>query len=363
MNHAPFQVAGRRTLLLAEGSFCAADGKTAVCVAMYRPGDVVAVLDSTRAGARVRDVLGFGGDAPVVATLDEALAHAPAVAVVGTAPVGGALDAALRAQLARCLEAGLDVVSGMHAFVADDRDLSAIAAASGARIWDVRRVEGDLPVSDGQGCTTGAAVVLTVGTDCGVGKMTVTAELERAALATGLRAAWAATGQTGIILRGRGIAVDRAVADFIGGAAQELVNAEGRDADIVFVEGQGAITHPGYAGVTLGLLYGAMPDAMVLVHDASRRRYKRLQAAIPPLREVVSLYEALLRPWKPARVAAIALNTSSLSAGDARRAVDDAAAETGLPATDAVRFGCGTILPAVLHAAGRRVPPTGEPRP
>lgn len=353
MNHAPFRIAGRRTLLLAEGSFCAAEGKTAVCIAMYRPGDVVAVLDSTRAGVRVRDLLGFGGDAPVVATVDEALALKPEVAVVGTAPVGGALGAALHAQLARCLEAGVDVVSGMHAFVADDRDLAALAASSRARIWDVRRVEGDAPVSDGRGCTTGASVVLTVGTDCGVGKMTVTVELDRAAVAAGARAAWAATGQTGIILRGRGIAVDRVVADFIGGAAQELVNAEGRDADVVFVEGQGSITHPGYAGVTLGLMYGAMPDAMVLVHDATRRKYKRLDAPLPSLQEAVALYESLMRPWKPARVAAVALNTSALSERDARRAVAAASEETGLPATDAVRFGCAGILPAVLRAAGR----------
>jgi uncharacterized NAD-dependent epimerase/dehydratase family protein len=349
MVQAPFPIAGRRALLLAEGSFSAVDGKTAVCFAMYRPQDVVAVLDSTRAGRRVRDALGFGGDAPVVATMDEALARSPELAVVGTAPMGGALEAETRAQIARCLEAGVDVVSGMHAFVAADPGLAAIARGTGARIWDVRRAEEAAAVSTGGGCRTGASVVLTVGTDCGVGKMTVTVELERAARAAGRRASWAATGQTGMILRGRGISVDRVVADFIGGAAEELVNAEGHDVDVVFVEGQGAITHPGYAGVTLGMMYGVMPDAMVLVHEAGRARYKRLARPIPPLRDIVALYESLMRPWKRSRVAAVALNTSALDEVGARRAIEAAERETGLPATDAVRFGCDAILPFVLR--------------
>jgi uncharacterized NAD-dependent epimerase/dehydratase family protein len=168
-----------------------------------------------------------------------------------------------------------------------------------------------------------------------------------------MRAAWAATGQTGIILRGRGIAVDRVIADFIGGAAEELVNLEGRDRDVVFVEGQGSIAHPGYAGVTLGLLFGCMPDAMVLVHEAGRARYRRLDHALPPLRELIELYEALMRPWKASRVVALALNTAALADPDARRALDAAEGETGLPATDVVRFGCDRILRAIREALRR----------
>jgi uncharacterized NAD-dependent epimerase/dehydratase family protein len=344
---APFPVAGRRLLLLADGCFSTADAKTAACIAMYRANDVVAVLDAARAGRSVRDVLGFGGDAPVVATLDDALGRRPEVAIVGTAPAGGELDPSMRDTVARCLRAGLDVVSGMHAFLSDDAELSAIARASGARVWDVRRVREVRAVSDGAGCTTGAKVVLTVGTDCNVGKMTVAVELERAARASGMRSAWAATGQTGIVLRGRGVPVDRVVADFVGGVAQILVDEEGRDADLVVVEGQGAVAHPGYAGVTLGLMYGVMPDAMVLVHVAGRERYKRFQPAIPPLREVVALYESLMRPYKGSRVVALALNTSGLSIDDARRALEDASQGTGLPAGDVVRFGTAPVWSAV----------------
>lgn len=350
--HAPFPFERRRLLLLADGCFTPMEAKTAVAMAMFRPGDVVAVLDATRAGRRVRDVLGFGGDAPIVATVDEALEHRPEIAVVGTAPAGGELDAHTRGQVARCLEAGLDVASGMHSFLADDPTLAALARASGARVWDVRRVPEVRVVSDGRGCSTGARVVLTVGTDCNVGKMTVAVEMDRAARAGGARSAWAATGQTGIMLRGRGVSVDRVVSDFVGGVAQVLVDVEGRDADVVWVEGQGAIAHPGYAGVTLGLLYGTMPDAMVLVHEAGRERYKRYPHAIPPLPEVIALYESLMRPYKRSRVAAVALKTHGLSDDDARRALQHTSEVTGLPAGDVVRFGAQPLWDAVRAALG-----------
>ena len=347
---APFALSRRRLLLLADGCFTTADAKTAACIAMYRPRDVAAVLDATRAGQSVHEVLGFGGDAPIVASIDEALRFQPEIAIVGTAPAGGDLDPMVRAHVAHCLQAGLDVVSGMHAFLGDDDDLMRIARAHGARVWDVRRVPEIRSVSNGQGCTTGANVVLTVGTDCNVGKMTVAVELDRAASAAGVRSTWAATGQTGIMLRGRGVPVDRVISDFIGGAAQALVDEEGKDADVVFVEGQGSIAHPGYAAVTLGLLYGVMPDAMVLVHAAGRSHYKRFEPPIPPLPDVVHMYESLMQPYKPARVAALALNTSHLSEPEARRALLSARDATGLPADDVVRFGADTVWSAVRDA-------------
>lgn len=346
---APFPVIGRRLLLLADRRFSPGDGKTAVCIARYHPDDVVAVVDSSRAGCTVREVLGFGGDAPVVADVAQGLRLSPDVAVVGVAPTGGGLDASDRAAVARCLEAGLDVVSGLHAFLADDAGLRSLAHGSGARIWDVRRVP-DVPlVSTGTGCGTGARVVLTVGSDCGTGKMTVALELDRAARRAGLRSNWAATGQTGMILRGRGVPVDRVVADFIGGATQELVNLEGAGCDVVFVEGQGALMHPGYGAVALGLLYGSMPDAMVLVHAAGRAHYKRFDVALPPLSGIIAGYETMMRPYKRSRVLAVALNTSALAEDDARRAVAMTEEETGLPVTDVVRFGAAPVLDALAH--------------
>jgi uncharacterized NAD-dependent epimerase/dehydratase family protein len=349
---APFPVAGRRLLLLADRRFSPADAKTAVCLAMYLGRDVVAVLDSTRAGRTVREVLGLDCDAPVVAGVGDALCLRPEVAVLGVAPTGGGLDAEDRETVGRCLDAGVDVVSGLHALLQDDPGLVARAAAAGARIWDARDVPEVRVVSSGRGCTTGARVVVTIGSDCGAGKMTVALELERAARRAGIRAAWAATGQTGIILRGRGVPVDRVISDFVGGATEALVNAEGNGADVVFVEGQGALMHPGYGAVMLGILYGAMPDAMVLVHVPGRTRYRRFEAAIPPLREIIDAYEAVMRPHRHSRVIAVALNTAAMAEHEARRAVAEAEAETGLVATDVVRFGPDVIVDALRREAG-----------
>ena len=347
----PFQLHGRRVLLLADGSFSQVEAKTAVCYLMYRGEDVVAVLDADCAGATTHDVVGLGGDTPVVASVSDALALRPEVAIVGTAPMGGALDGPLREQVAACLDDGVDVVSGLHTFLSDDDDLASRAAKSGARIWDVRRVEDQLRVSTGDGCATGASVVLVTGTDCNVGKMTAAVALDRSAGERGIPSAWAATGQTGIMLRGRGIAVDRVIADFIGGATEAIVNVEGEGVDLVWVEGQGAIVHPGYAGVTLGLMYGAMPDVMVLAHTADREHFKRLDSLpLPPIPELIELHEALMRPFKPAKVAAIAVNTSCLDERDARAYLESLTAETGRVADDVIRFGCASVIDAVMDA-------------
>jgi uncharacterized NAD-dependent epimerase/dehydratase family protein len=315
---------------------------------MYRSADVVAVLDPEQAGKTAGEVLGFGGDVPVVGTVEEALARRPEVAIVGTAPRGGALEADLRGDILACLRAGVDVVSGMHEFLEDDAEFGDASKASGAGIWDVRRVPSAQKVSAGDGCTTGARSVLLVGTDCNVGKMTVTVELYQAAVAKGVKAAWAATGQTGIILRERGLAVDRVIADFIGGAAEDLVNEEGAGKDLVFVEGQGAIVHPGYAGVTLGLMYGVMPDCMILVHSVERDALKRLETPVRPLPELIDLHQNLMAPFKNSPIVGVALNTSSLDEASARKALGRVRDETGLPAADVVRFGCDPLLEAAL---------------
>ena len=274
---------------------------------MYRTEDAVAVLDADQAGKTATAILGFGGDVPVVGTVEEGIRRGAEIAIVGTAPMGGVLDNELRSEIITCLKAGLDVVSGLHVFLEDDSEVGAAGQVSGANVWDVRRVHYPFEVSQGKGCTTGARTVLIVGTDCNVGKMTVSLELCRAARERGIKAAWAATGQTGMLFRERGICVDRVISDFAGGAAQELINAEGAGVDLLFVEGQGAIVHPGYAAVTLGLLYGVMPDCMVLAHVAGRDLLKRLETPILPLSDLVALHEQLMTPFKLSPVVGVTL--------------------------------------------------------
>ncbi len=323
--------------------------KTAVCYLRYRGDDVVAVLDSSQAGRRVEDVVGFGGNVPIVSSVEETLSCNPNVAIVGIAPRGGRLDETLRRIVLDSVRAGMDVASGLHTLLAEDSEIVETAKASGSKLWDVRRVPEAGVVASGKGCTTGAKVVLLTGTDCNVGKMTAAVELYDEASRRGLDAAWAATGQTGIMLRERGICVDRVIGDFMGGAAEELVNFEGRGKDLVFVEGQGALVHPGFAGVTLGLMFGVVPDCMVLAHEAGRTRVRNYDVPMMSLKDHIELHERIMTPLRRSRVVAVALNTAtSDSQATAREAVAGVRAETGLPASDPVRFGASEILDAVM---------------
>jgi uncharacterized NAD-dependent epimerase/dehydratase family protein len=347
LNFAPFPLAGRRALLLADGEFSVFGAKTAVCYLRYRTDDVVAVLDHTKSGKTVEDVVGFGGDIPIVASIDEAAN--PEVAIVGVAPQGGRLTTTLRRQIVDCLDRGLDVASGLHDFIEDDRDINAASEKTRAHIWDVRRVPSHQVVGTGRGCTSGAHTVLVVGSDCNVGKMTATVEIYNEVAGRGVRASWAATGQTGMMLRGRGIAVDRVISDFVSGAAEALVNFEGKDSDLVVVEGQGALLHPGYAGVTLGLLYGVMPDAIVMVHAATRDRVGDTGPPMPPLPSVIASYETAMAPFKPAQVVAVALNTAGLADAEARDMMAETRAQTQLPVADPVRDGAAAIVDAIAE--------------
>ena len=335
----------KRYLALAEGhSDNPHNGKTTFGVIRYSPDPVVVVLDSERAGEATEGI-------PVVATVAEAMAYEPTVALVGVALAGGRLPPAWRGILREAIEAGLDVEAGMHEFLADDPELSALAAKHGVKLSDHRRPPADLSVPTGENLMLAAEVVLTVGSDCAVGKKTVAVELDLAARARGLRSVFVPTGQTGIMIAGWGIAVDAVVSDFLAGAGERLVVEGARRGDLLFVEGQGSIIHPQFSGVTLGLYHGSAPHVLVLVHRAGETELEDLPGhPILPLAELVELYERLALPVRPARVAAVALNTAGLAEDDARAAIAAAAAETGLPADDPVRFGPDLLLDAVLDA-------------
>lgn len=338
----------RRFLILAEGSFGPLSSKTANACIRYVPDEVVAVLDSTAAGRTAQDILGFGGTIPVVATFADGMQRAPQALLIGIAPAGGQFPAAWRAIVCDALRAGLDVWSGLHTMLGDDPEFAALAVASGATIRDLRRAPADLDVGCGRVRDLSATIVLTVGTDCNIGKMTTQLQVQAAVRAHGNRVHFAATGQTGILVEGRGIAVDAVVADFIAGAAEALTIEAAQEADIVLVEGQGSLLHPAYSGVTLGLMHGSLPHAMVLCGQPSRTTIHRNPwVAIPPLPEVIALYERAMAPLRPSPVIAIALNTFDLDDAAAREAIAAAERETGLPATDPVRFDPAPIAEAI----------------
>jgi uncharacterized NAD-dependent epimerase/dehydratase family protein len=287
---------------------------------------------------------------PIVATVEEALPFGPDTALVGVATQGGRFPPAWLDLLRGCIANGLDVENGLHVFLADDPELSELAARHGVELRDLRRPPADLSTATGANLEVPGTIVLTVGSDCAIGKMTVALELDLEARRRGVESIFVPTGQTGIAIAGWGISVDAVVADFIAGAAERLVvEGAARGGRLLWVEGQGSLLHPVYSGVTLGLYHGSAPHLLLLCHEAGRTQIEGVGGGphpIPPLRELVELHEQLALRARPARVAAVALNTRALSEAEAREAVAAAEAETGLPADDPVRFGAGKLLAA-----------------
>ena len=335
-------------VVLAEGQFGPLTSKTANSCIRYTPERVVAVMDSRLRGRTVQDVLGFGGATPIVDTLEEGLARGANALLIGIAPMGGQLPEAWRSVIRRAIEAGLPIWSGLHTFISDDPEFAELAEKKGVAIHDLRKPPENLPVATGRVREVKSTVVLSVGTDCNIGKMTAMLQVRDGLRKRNARVAFAGTGQTGILIEGWGIAVDAVVADFIAGASERLVLDAAKDADIVLVEGQGSIIHPGYSGVTYGLMHGSLPHAMVMCAQPSRTSINNnAWVKIPPLPQLIEMHERIMAPLRPAPVIAVGLNTYDLSDEEARSVIDRITDETGLPTTDPVRYDPAPIVEAI----------------
>ena len=340
----------KRYLILAEEfSHDPHYAKTARGVMRYRRDDVVAMLDSKRAGESEDGV-------PIVGTVDEALAFEPNTALVGVVTQGGRFPGDWQELLKSCVSHGLDLENGLHVRLRDIPGLTELAAKHGAALRDLREPPPDLSTATGENLEVDATIVLTVGSDCAIGKMTAICELDLEARRRGLKSVFVPTGQTGVAIAGWGISVDAVVSDFLAGAAERLVVEGGKRGDLLWVEGQGAILHPIYSGVTVGLMHGSAPHLYVLCHEVGRTIVEGdpTESPILSLSELVDLHERMSLKLRPAKVAAIALNTSTVSEDEAREAIAAAEEETGLPADDPVRFGAERLLDAVLNHPRQR---------
>lgn len=336
----------KKYLILAEGfSHDPHYGKTLRGVLRYRRESVVAIQDTTRAGESDDGV-------PIVATVDEAMAYEPDTALVGVVTQGGRFPGDWQDLLKSCVAHGLDLENGLHVRLHDIPGLPELAQEHGVELRDLREPPPDLSTATGANLDVDATIVLTVGSDCAIGKMTATCELDLEARKRGLRSVFVPTGQTGIAIAGWGISVDAVVSDFIAGAAERLVVEGATRGDLLWVEGQGAILHPIYSGVTVGLIHGSAPHMYVLCHEVGRTITEGDPTAspLPSLAELVDLHERMSLKLRPAKVVAIGLNTSTVSEDEAHAAIAAAEEETGLPADDPVRFGAGKLLDAVLKA-------------
>ncbi len=280
----------------------------------------------------------------------EAAGHGARTLVIGTAPPGGQLPEAWMETLAQALAAGLDIASGLHQRLTDIPRLAETAARHGRRLIDVRHSHRDFPVASGK--PRAGHRLITVGTDCAVGKKYTALAIEREMRRRGMKADFRATGQTGIMIAGEGIAVDAVVADFVAGAAETLCPANDADHwDII--EGQGSLFHPAYAGVTLSLLHGAQADFFVVCHDAGRRRLSAGYDAfatgdVATCIKWTQAMGALVRPQ--IACAGISVNTASLAEAEARACLAGLARQHRVPAVDPVRFGVAALVEALQEA-------------
>lgn len=334
----------RRIVLLTDGYSNPFVAKTAISLLRYRTSDIAAVLAGQTETKTAQKLLGAGGDVPVVASLSE-VPDADAV-YIGIAPPGGKLPDTWRPVLLEAIRRGIDVISGLHDFVTEDAEYRATAATSGSRLCDVRKNRFK-KVATGQPFRPDCLRILTVGHDCSVGKMVVSLEVQRALQQQGLDATFLATGQTGIMISGRGIPVDCVISDFVNGAVESFVR-DNQQHDIQLIEGQGSISHPSFSAVTLGLLHGSAPQGLIYCYEAGRTEVKGLSSIpIPSHRELIRAYEVAANLRAPCRVIGIAANTRNLTSEEAGEELTQIRREFQLPVCDVYRTGPEPLVQAV----------------
>jgi len=336
-----------RILILAHGKFTGMGGKTARGVYFYSHDDIVGILDKSIAGHYADEF--FPGRRHVKIYKDiRALNGEFDALLIGVAPIGGKLPAAWREEIKYALEAGKTVISGLHDFISEDAEFAKIASNSGAKIIDVRKPPPTLRVADGSG--RGANTVLVTGTDCSVGKMLTAVELTQESKAEGINAGFAATGQTGIMIGAdAGYVIDRIPGDFMAGTVEELVVNVSKSRELVFVEGQGALSHPAYSGVTMAILHGSYPKKIIIAHDPTRKEHHDYPGfSIPPLEWQIGTYESLSSTISGGKVVGISIDGENLTDVEYRSYVKRVESKFSMPAVDVMREGPRRLLDVIL---------------
>ena len=339
--------AKNRVVILLHEGVCGKHGKTGLAFLRYSDKAIAAVIDRTCAGKSLIELTGINQDVPIVANVSEALAYQPDVLLIGIAPSGGKLPPDLESEISQAVAAGLSVVNGLHTpLLAQFPNLE-----SGQWIWDLRQEPVGLTIGTGKARSLNCHRILTVGTDMAIGKMSASLELDRAARYQGIKSQFIATGQAGIAISGKGLALDAVRVDFAAGAVEKTVIELSPNQELLMIEGQGSLLHPG-STATLPLIRGSQPTGLILVHRAGAKNLRDLpEVLIPPLSEVVELYETVATAagaFAPVKVKAIALNTYGMDTETAKKTIDDTQQLTGLPCTDVVRFGGELLLSAIL---------------
>ena len=337
--------ANSRVAILLDGGM-SHQGKTGLAFLRYSHTDIVAVIDSEHAGKSLASLTGITRDVPLVEDVRAALSYNPDILLIGIAPSGGQLPSNLMTEIELAVEAGLSIINGLHTPL--NPQFSHLKPQQ--QIWDLRQEPPNLTIGRGKARSLAAKRILTVGTDMAIGKMSASIELHRAALKRGIKAEFIATGQAGVAIANRGLVLDAVRVDFAAGAVEKTVLELAADSELVIIEGQGSLLHPG-STATLPLIRGSQPTGLVLVHRAGATQIRDLpEVKIPPLPEVIQLYETVASAggtFGNINILAIALNTFGMDVAEAEAAIKSTSELTGLPCSDVVRFGGASLLPAI----------------
>ena len=336
----------KRFVVLCHDAFNYIKNKTGNMLIRYRPDEVVAVIDREKVGSNCEEEVGVGGDTPILANFNAALPLKPDTLVIGNATQGGFITEEYREEIANAINAGCDVISGMHQFLNDDDDLRSRAEERGVQLFDLRRPPSPPHFPTGSWQNRKIPVLLIVGTDCDTGKMTTAWELSKRLKDRGRRVEFIGTGQTGILLSGSGVPIDAVKADFMAGEIEYLIDNVPNNTELVIVEGQGALTNQFYAGVTLGLMHGAMPDYMLMTHDPTRD-LDVTDFPMTTMKHVMDLHLDLMKSFKQSRFIGINLLTFAFDNQKALKIIEDSQKEFNMETTDLIRFGDKGLLDAI----------------
>lgn len=312
----------------------------------YRPDEVVAVIDRKKVGSSCEKEVGVGGDTPVLSDFNASLHLKPDTLVIGNATQGGFITEEYRQEIANALNSGCDVISGMHQFLNDDEHLKELAKQNNVKLIDLRMPPEPPHFPTGSWQKRKIPVLLIVGTDCDTGKMTSAWEITRRLIDRGRKIEFIGTGQTGILLSGSGVPIDAVKADFMAGEIEHLIDNVPKDTELVIVEGQGSLTNQFYAGVTLGLMHGAMPDYMLMTHDPSRD-LDVTDFPMTSMRHVMNLHIDLMNVFRESKFIGINLLTFAFEEEKALDVINKSQEEFGIETTDLIRFGNRGLIDAI----------------
>ena len=336
----------KKIVILSHGAFNYIKNKTGNMLIRYRTDEVIAVLDRTKSGMTASDELGYGDNIPVLDSFDACVDFEPDTLVIGNASQGGVISDDYRAEVIKAIEFGCDIISGMHHFINDDVEFVQLAEKHNVSLFDLRRPPDPPNFPKGSWHKRKIPVLLIVGTDCDTGKMTTAWEVSERLKSRGRKVEFIGTGQTGILLSGAGVPIDAVKADFMAGEIEHLIDKVSEDTELIIVEGQGALTNQYYAGVTLGLLHGAMPDYMLMTHDPARD-LDVTDYPMATMRLVMDMHLDLMSNFKKSKFIGINLLTFKLSDEDAKKEIDKVKEEYSMATTDLIRYGSNELIETI----------------